>query len=118
MLFIKPKTDGENPSFITNESIDDENTPGIFKLWKLTSLSQSFASWKPVAYNEATRGRETQVFSHNFPKDKSGKLPSQSKDVPWSIASETLDDPQAYYMHVSFGTEKDGFYQKTKYTSW
>ena len=109
------------PSYETSKSIDDERTPGIFKLWKLklsTKAGSFFASWKPVAYSENTRSHGCQTFSHNFPKSASGKLPKDTT-YPETIMSSLLNkDIDAYTMTVSFGQTKDKWYRSTNFRSW
>lgn len=120
IAFLKPKQ-SDVPSYETSQSIDDEHTPGIFKLWKLLLPAKDgklFASWKPVAYSKSSRSHEYQTFSHNFPKDSSGKL-AMNATYPNTIMSSLFGkDLAAYTMTVSFGQAKDEWYRKTRFRSW
>eukprot|EP00112_Aurelia_sp_Birch-Aquarium-sp1_P012226 Seg257.5 transcript_id=Seg257.5/GoldUCD/mRNA.D3Y31 product="Glycosylated lysosomal membrane protein A" protein_id=Seg257.5/GoldUCD/D3Y31 len=115
------------PSFETSRSIDDEHTPGIFKLWKLKvpvgKDEQSFASWKPVAYRKAKREHVSQTFAYNFPKKVKGNL--ELGYVGRSLINSILrnDKLETYTVTESFGQKDDGFYKGTKdtgirYISW
>jgi len=120
IAFLKQAKFGA-PTYDTSQSIDDEHTPGIFKLWKLhlpTKGGKLFASWKPVAYTKLSRSHDVQTFAHNFPKRKSGTL-NKDATYPKTIMSSLIgNDIDAYTMTVSFGQAKDEWYRKTKFRSW
>ena len=121
IAFLKPKRT-KDPSYETSQSIDDEHTPGIFKLWKLLmpfKKGKLFASWKPVAYTKSSRSHDYQTFSYNFPKSSSGTLPKNAthpKTIMSSLAG--ADNIDAYTMTISFGQAKDEWYRKTNFRSW
>lgn len=121
IAFLKPKgTDA--PKYETSRSIDDEHTPGIFKLWKLSLKTGKegkgfFACWKPVAYSKSSRTHDDQTFSHNFPSQDEGTL-GKNATYPRTILSSLLNEIDGYTMKVSFGQSKDEWYQKTRYRSW
>eukprot|EP00794_Sanderia_malayensis_P009675 gene9675-10662_t len=121
IAFMKQRGTGA-PTFSTTKSIDDDRTPGIFKLLSFKLPTQdhanSFASWKPVAYNDESRDHSKQTFLHNFPKKAKGTLAKYSDKVGFSIANTVIDKAEAYVMKVSFGQQKDGFYRTKPYRVW
>lgn len=111
------------PSFSTSKSIDDDRTPGIFKLlsFKIPTEKKhadSFASWKPVAYNDKSRGHKYQTFAHNFPSDPKGTLRKYTGNIGHSVVNSVLDDVDTFVMKVSFGQQKDDFYRGSYYRVW
>lgn len=122
VAFLKPKGTSV-PTYDTSKSIDDEHTPGIFKLWKLLlpadERNSLFVSWKPVAYTSSSRSHDTQTFSHNFPSAEKGSL-YKNATHPKTIMSLLLGNTEidAYTMKVSFGQAKDEWYRKVPFRSW
>ena len=109
------------PTYDTSRSIDDEHTPGIFKLRKFhlpTKGGKLFASWKPVAYTEISRSHDVQTFAHNFPNKDKGTL-NKDATFPKTIMSSLIGNKiDAYTVTVSFGQAKDEWYRKTEFRSW
>ena len=77
--------------------------------------SQTFVSWKPVAYTNSNHSRQTQSLLHDF-SSSSGKL-SSYECAKWSIATG-IKNVKFYPLNITFGMTKDGWYKETNYSSW
>ena len=102
-------------------TIDDEYTPGTFKLWNAeivdtTSNTHNFLQWKPIFYYYGTKTLENSTITKQYDLVK--------KDVEASGIGLVFFDSDKKFsaMNVSYGlqgNEKDGyFYKQTFFSSW
>lgn len=115
--------------FETKKSIDDEYTPGTFKLWGINfplndPIVNMYGSWKPVAYRKPDLSIENDAFAYNNifsggnkAMDKTGSLSPYTIPVNWTLAYNPV---QTYFaLNVTFGQPKDGGYSPTNnYITW
>ena len=108
---------------------DDEYTPAVFKTIVVNSTGvsgMSFSAWKPVAYINKMRSLDHQVPSYQYIGNKQhfiGKQclplsPSSVARPSFSIAYKLGVSLLSYGMNVSFGQQKDGWYDGSHYLSW
>lgn len=116
------------------KSLDDEHTPGVFEMYRIRtptmgpSHEESYLEWKPICYTASTRDitnsidvhlyglkNETTTFSSPFEAVKSSILMSYYGQTSFS---EPHSDLLINYFNMSFGTNKDGFYNKTPHIAW
>lgn len=120
-----------------DESIDDEYSPGVFRTFVINNtllnadeLSSSI-SWKPVSYNNEPRQLRYQVPSYQYLYDSNQEYPntkvdescknsliSSSEDPPSKVIKAVIGVGKTYPMMVSFGQNKDGWYEETKNLIW
>jgi hypothetical protein len=103
-------------------TIDDEYTPGTFKLWnaEITDANgtvHNHLQWKPIFYFATPKTLENSTITKQY------DLASSNQSVSTGIGRALFPaDKQYTAMNVSFGlpgNEKDGYYYKqTKYSSW
>jgi hypothetical protein len=102
-------------------TIDDEYTPGTFKLYNadITDTDGSVHNhlqWKPIFYFATPKVLENSTITHQY--DLSG-----NQEVSTGIARSLFGGSKQFKaMNVSFGlegNEKDGyFYKQTRFSSW
>ena len=102
-------------------TIDDEYTPGTFKLWnsEITddkNVVHNFLQWKPIFYYNATKTLEDSTITKQY------DLVNHTVATT-GIGRVFFDSSKKYSaMNVSYGlegNEKDGYYYKqTNYSSW
>jgi len=110
----------------TVKSLDDEHTPGVFNTIRLRtpllgSFDQSFLQWKPVSYFGKVRdiSNSIDVASYDI-QDANGTIQDStlSNSVLWAYYGDRLDSMFLQHTNISFGSEKDGWYNKTPHISW
>ena len=107
--------------FSYEKTLDDEYTPGTFKLWNVqikddNSNVQSFFQWKPIFYFYAPLSLENSTITKQY------KV-VQTEMAPMGIGLSYFSQSSLYYgMNVSYGLEgdeKDGYYYpQTSYSAW
>lgn len=133
VFFFTANRNLKEAKFKTKSSIDDEYTPGIFKIWGINfplsdaNSTNIYGSWKPVTYrkpelaidNDAFAFNNVYVDGENKKMSEDGTLPkyTEEKNVHWTLA-QCNGDMDYFGLNVTFGTPKDGGYQPTKYITW
>ncbi|KAL8597807.1 hypothetical protein ACOMHN_004922 [Nucella lapillus] len=105
-------------------SIDDEFSPGVFRVvnWYSSGKDHNtgYLQWKPVCYlaEKRSRGVGTEVMKYDLQKPE--KVPGLPHMLEGSVASAFFGDAKVVEMssNVSFGLSKDGWYPKNNYTVW
>ncbi len=110
----------------TVATLDDEHTPGVFNTINLRTpilgeYDQSFLQWKPICYFGTVRDitNSIDVTSYNIQSENvTMEDSSVEKSVLWSYYGTRLHSLVLQTTNVSFGSEKDGWYNKTPHISW
>lgn len=101
-------------------SMDDEYTPGTFKLWNFQfvekNTTSNYLQCKPIFYYYEPKALENSTLAIKYDVETNHTMPA-------SIASALFTEAnKVYAMNVSFGIEggeKDGFFHsQTNYTIW
>lgn len=120
-----------------DQSLDDEYSPGVFRTFVINNtvlnadkLSSSI-SWKPVSYNSEPRELSHQVPSYQYLYDSSKEYPhskvdqscknplvSSADDHPSKVIKAVMNVGKTYPIMVSFGQNKDGWYEGTNNLIW
>ncbi|CAF1076038.1 unnamed protein product [Brachionus calyciflorus] len=131
---IEPKSDlskfGINLLFLTNmpnlsvstkRTIDDEYTPGTFKLWNAETMNndnkvENYLQWKPIFYYSDPKSLENSTITQQYDTRHNDALSN-------GLGLVFYDDHKLFSsLNVSFGLEgkgKDGyFYNQTQFSSW
>lgn len=102
-------------------TIDDEYTPGTFKLWNAEvadeTQTRNYLQWKPIFYYEAPKTLESSTLTKKY------ELKSKSEASTSALGLAFYESGKLFTsMNVSFGlegSEKDVyFYKQSNYTSW
>ena len=118
VVFLSPLN---SVDFSFEKTLDDEYTPGTFKLWNVqmkdeSSNVQNFFQWKPIFYFYSPLSLENSTITKQY------KV-VQSEAAPVGIGRSYFSPTTLYYaMNVSYGlegNEKDGYYYpQTSYSAW
>jgi len=108
------------------KTLDDEHTPGVFETYSLRTpvvnkTDQSFIQWKPICYTGEIRNVEDSVDVWSYPlRNASSAIDDDfiQDSMLWSYYGSKVDELLLESMNISFGTQQDGFYNKTKHISW
>ncbi|RMZ95812.1 glycosylated lysosomal membrane A-like [Brachionus plicatilis] len=114
-------TDSIDLSVSSKRTIDDEYTPGTFRLWNAQTLdnakkSRNYLQWKPIFYYSDPKSLENSTITQQYD--------SRSNDEISSGLGQVFYGEQKLFtsMNISFGLEgniKDGyFYKQTNFSSW
>uniref|UniRef100_A0A2K6GT93 Glycosylated lysosomal membrane protein n=1 Tax=Propithecus coquereli TaxID=379532 RepID=A0A2K6GT93_PROCO len=105
------------PSIQEQHSIDDEYAPAIFQLDQLLwgSLPPGFVQWRPVAYSQKQRGRESALPCHASPLH-----PTLAYALPQSPIVRAFFGPQNNFcaFNLTFGASTGPGYWDQHYLSW
>ncbi|XP_040928748.1 glycosylated lysosomal membrane protein isoform X2 [Betta splendens] len=104
-----------------HQSIDDEYTPSVFKVFQWVSAPNSisdilgFVQWKPVAYRHSNPSLEDAMpCRHSDPHPQNSEAMAASSGVIRAFYSQL----KPFGLNVSFGLAGDPFYINTKFLSW
>lgn len=123
LLFV---SDGEPDIVIpvnVKKTINDEHTPGIFKLVEINSPKNEntsmYLQWRPISYMTKERDvtDSTDVVFYPLGKSKDA-FDDATNSILLPYYEENINGIIARKLNVSFGSNGDGFYKKTNYTSW
>lgn len=114
-------SDSQNLAITTKRTIDDEYTPGTFKLWNAEVLNSensaiNYLQWKPIFYYSDPKSLENSTITKQYD--------SKSSDSgACGLGLAFYDEYKLFTsMNVSFGLEgnmKDGYYFKqTNFSAW
>lgn len=118
MMVIDPK-----------RSVDDEHTPGIFEVidvripsFDKTDSKQTiggYLQWRPVSYISETRDITSSTETVQYPPWKvSNRVNAIRNSMLYCYYGENAKDLLVQTIMVSLGSKGDGFYKKTRYTTW
>jgi hypothetical protein len=107
----------------SKRTIDDEYTPGTFKIWNAeisdssnSSVVRNFLQWKPVFYFSDPKSLENSTITRQYDLVEKSALSSGLGQVFFDSGVNFTA------MNISYGLEgdeKDGyFYKQTNYSSW
>ncbi|XP_021938342.1 glycosylated lysosomal membrane protein-like isoform X2 [Zootermopsis nevadensis] len=111
-------------SIVSQKSLDDEYSPGVFTLVHLqTPMAElgkgGYLQWRPVAYvakeRDISYSTETSSYGVTNVKNRNARL---NHTLLYAYYCSHLDNLLVQSTIVSFGLKEDGFYKKTNYTSW
>ncbi|ESO94478.1 hypothetical protein LOTGIDRAFT_118279 [Lottia gigantea] len=116
----------DRPKISETESLDDEYTPGVFKMfdWSTKPSNKNnggYLEWKPICYTKTDRDRLSGTFvayySETNAKEQGGLL---EESIAYTYFGNVLFTTKysKSATNISFGLSKDGFYTKTNYTVW
>lgn len=121
VITISSEKGNQNWTKTETDTINDENTPGVFKTLHIMSPAAesgfgSYMMWKPVAYtsSDLTVIESSDVRTNDF-------VVETDLNLPYSIAKAFFVKSSKYLINqfnVTFGTPGDGFYSKTDYNVW
>jgi len=108
------------------KTLDDEHTPGVFEMYSLRTpilngRDQSYIQWKPICYTAEVRDvvDSVDVLSYGLQNASSVTGNDNIQDsILYSYYGSSIDSMILESMNISFGTQQDGFYNKTKHISW
>lgn len=118
VLFL---TDSIDLSISSKRTIDDEYTPGTFRLWNAETLdsdkkSRNYLQWKPIFYFSDPKSLENSTITQQYD--------SRTNDQESTGLGQVFYDHERLFtsMNISFGLEgniKDGYYYKqSNFSSW
>ncbi|KAL3866128.1 hypothetical protein ACJMK2_043458 [Sinanodonta woodiana] len=125
MIMYSNSTD--NMEIKTTASIDDEYTPGVFKIsnWLTRPTNQAegcFIQWKPVCYQNIPRGRNVATYVSYYGPSGLDSDQDMMKLVDRSILGAFEESTAIQFRmtatNFSFGLSKDGGYTSKNYTAW
>ncbi|XP_032701014.1 glycosylated lysosomal membrane protein [Lontra canadensis] len=105
------------PSVREQRSIDDEYTPAVFQLDQLLwgSPPSGFMQWRPVAFSQRQRGRDSALPCQASPLHPTSEYPlPQSPIVRAFFGSQT----NVCAFNLTFGTSTGPGYWDERYLSW
>jgi len=111
----------DNFNLASKTTMDDEYTPGTFKLWNIElssgNTTQSFFQWKPIFYYQEPRSLEDSTLTKQYDVHDKLALPSGVANALFNANTSF-----AHGLNISFGiegNEKDGyFYNQTNFNVW
>lgn len=114
-------TDSIDLSIFSKRTIDDEYTPGTFRLWNAESLdnekkARNYLQWKPIFYFSDPKSLENSTITQQYDSRSNDQISS-------GLGLVFYDESKLFTsMNISFGLEgniKDGYYYKqTNFSSW
>uniref|UniRef100_A0A1B0CDC9 Secreted protein n=3 Tax=Lutzomyia longipalpis TaxID=7200 RepID=A0A1B0CDC9_LUTLO len=123
LVAMEPKKD--NYTVVVKKSLDDEFTPGIFKIVNVASpasvnaSSGGYLQYRPVSYTDEDRDVSTSTQTYqSSPATPNNAIKKLNNTVFRSIFGDSVETMLVQSLNVSFGTSGDGFYTKYNYTTW
>jgi len=108
-----------------SKTLDDEHSPGVFEVYNVKTpakgFDQSYLQWKPICYTAEVRDviDSVDVVAYNLQTASSVLHDDNIHDsILWAYFGSEIDSMTLEAMNISFGTQGDGFYNKTKHISW
>ncbi|PAA84789.1 hypothetical protein BOX15_Mlig005371g2 [Macrostomum lignano] len=102
-------------------NIDDEFTPGVFRMSNWLSPDSCYAQWKPVCYKAEKRtiSNSTVVKHTDLVQLSVGLTEALNNSFAYPLyGGDLLQLTGARAINVTFGIPKDKFYAATNYTVW
>lgn len=114
-------TDSSDISIFSKRTIDDEYTPGTFRLWNAEALDEkknarNYLQWKPIFYFSDPKSLENSTITQQYDSKSDDKMSS-------GLGLVFYDESKLFTsMNISFGLEgdiKNGYYYKqSNFSSW
>lgn len=108
-----------------SKTLDDEHSPGVFEVFHIKTpvkgIDQSYLEWRPICYTAEVRDviDSVDVVAYALQNASSVNHNDSIQDsILWSYFGSEIDSLTLEAMNISFGTPRDGFYNKTKHISW
>jgi hypothetical protein len=117
-------TDAANNSSMNSiRTLDDEYTPGTFKLWSVrvsdsvNNTVKNYLQWKPIFYFYDPKTLENSTLAKEYDLGKNGSVPLGIGTAFFDASSVKLPA-----LNVSFGIQGDDkegyFYPQTRFSAW
>lgn len=114
-----------NMTLEKSKTLDDEHSPGVFEVFNVKTpkkgFDQSYLEWRPICYTSEVRDviDSVDVIAYGLQKASSVLNDDNIQDsILWSYFGPEIDTLTLEAMNISFGTQGDGFYNKTKHVAW
>lgn len=116
----------ERMTLDVSKTLDDEHSPGVFQVYKVKTpkkgIDQSYLEWRPICYTAEVRDviDSVDVVAYPLRNNISSALHYDNiqDSILWSYFGPEINNLTLEAMNISFGTQGDGFYNKTKHISW
>ncbi|GAB0092780.1 glycosylated lysosomal membrane protein [Sergentomyia squamirostris] len=123
LVAMEPRKD--NYTVVVRKSLDDEFTPGIFKIINVASpaslnaSSGGYLQYRPVSYTHEERDVTTSTQTYqSSPATPNNAIKKLNNTIFRSIFGDSVETMLVQALNVSFGGSGDGFYTKYNYTTW
>ncbi len=87
----------------------------------LNKVDESFIQWKPICYTGEVRDVMDSVDVWSYPLQSASSITHDDNiqdSILYSYYGADINGMLLEKMNISFGTQQDGFYTKTKHISW
>ncbi|XP_050400032.1 glycosylated lysosomal membrane protein B isoform X2 [Patella vulgata] len=119
-------TSQDKPDITETRSLDDEYTPGVFKMFDWSTKpclkeDGGYLEWKPICYTSSSRNRLSGTYVNSDDRtDGMNQKHYLERSVAYSYFGDKLfsADMTTSGTNISFGLSEDGFYVKKNYTVW
>ncbi|KAK6180494.1 hypothetical protein SNE40_012639 [Patella caerulea] len=119
-------TSQDKPDITETRSLDDEYTPGVFKMFDWSTKPSSkedggYLEWKPICYTSSSRNRLSGTYVNSDDRtDGMHQKHYLERSVAYSYFGDKLFSTEVVTSgtNMSFGLTQDGFYVKKNYTVW
>jgi len=107
------------------KTLDDEHSPGVFEVFNIRTpakgMDQAYMQWKPICYTAQVRDVIDSVDVVSYPLQHASSVLHDDNihdSILWAYFGDDIDSMTLQAMNISFGTQGDGYYNKTKHISW
>lgn len=111
------------------KSVDDEHTPGLFEVIEVRTPAfqrteekentGGYLQWRPVSYIAPDRDFTNSTETMQYPPYKvANRVNAIKNSMLYCYYGEGAKDLLVQTIMVSLGSQGDGFYKKTRYTTW
>jgi len=116
----------ESMKLVKDKALDDEHTPGVFETYSIRTpilniYDQAFLQWKPVCYDAKVRdiSDSIDVISYEIQGNTTDitSVAVMNSTIKYYFGNRT-NEILIQFANVSFGTQQDGFFEKTRHISW
>ncbi|XP_059610841.1 glycosylated lysosomal membrane protein B-like [Phlebotomus argentipes] len=125
VVLVAMESRKDNYTVVVRKSLDDEFTPGIFKIVNVASpasvnaSSGGYLQYRPVSYTHEERDVSTSTQTYqSSPATPSNAIKKLNNTLFRSIFGDSVETMLVQALNVSFGASGDGFYTKYNYTTW
>ncbi|XP_064620459.1 glycosylated lysosomal membrane protein B-like [Lineus longissimus] len=121
MIMVTSDKPDDKMTVITKKSLDDEYTPGIFKIVDWRSHPDqlgAYMQWKPVCYKKNVRTMADSTSTRMYDLQDVTTIPERSLASAYFGKELTERKIAMKANNISFGLTGDKFYIDTNYTSW
>uniref|UniRef100_A0A1B0DMW1 Lysosomal transcription factor n=1 Tax=Phlebotomus papatasi TaxID=29031 RepID=A0A1B0DMW1_PHLPP len=125
VILVAMEPHRDNYTVVVRKSLDDEFTPGIFKIVNVASpasvnaSSGGYLQYRPVSYTHEERDVSTSTQTYqSSPATPNNAITKLKNTLFRSIFGDSVETMLVQTLNVSFGASGDGFYTKYNYTTW